>query len=497
LSNLQPSNPLTSSGSIESQRLLNAVLNPELKLQVFLNQDGQPYALLPDTPYPRGERIGGTYLNSFIRKKYAEHGHLLKSKDLDDINEALKAAAQVSGLQARVWYRVAQTPNGIEIDLGTDNQGRISVTPKRVEMLTAKAQAIFMRTPHMGVAPLSGDISSGDLSKFDKYLNMIQSAKTLVIGWLTYSIAHPKIESTKYPILVLSGSQGTGKTVMSKLLLKFADPGSLGVRTFPSSTKDLAIASQSSHMLAYDNLRFLSPLMADALCIAATGGSITTRQLYTDAEVMAIRLHGAIILNGLHPFVNQSDLAQRCLTIELLPISKESRQTDAELQAQLQADFSDVYLGLLDLISKIFAVLPTMVVKGAERMAEFSKWLAAMEVVDGVPVGTYQGYYTAQIIEGQLDALQDNLFASELLAFAKAQVRPWSGTPTALYKLLTEAALPDLARSRDWPDNAIAMSKRLIPLIAPLEAQGIHLQFKRGKQRQIVITNEDRDGGIY
>jgi len=114
-----------------------------------------------------------------------------------------------------------------------------------------------------------------------------------------------------------------------------------------------------------------------------------------------------------------------------------------------------------------------------------------------VPVGTYQGYYTAQIIEGQLDALQDNLFASELLAFAKAQVRPWSGTPTALYKLLTEAALPDLARSRDWPDNAIAMSKRLIPLIAPLEAQGIHLQFKRGKQRQIVITNEDRDGSIY
>lgn len=490
-------NPLSNTSSTESQRLLNAVLTPELKLQVFLNQDGQAYGLMLDTPNARCERVGGSYLNSFIRKKYAELGQLLKSKDLDDINEALKAAAQISGLQAPVWYRVAKVDDGIEIDLGDDAQRRIFVTPNRVEFLPANSKAIFMRTPHMGAVPVSGEVSSGDLKKIDKYLNMAQQAKVLILGWLTYSIAHPKIEGTKYPILVLSGSQGTGKTVMSKLLMRFADPGNLGVRTFPSNQKDLAIACQSSHILAYDNLRFLSPLMADALCIAATGGSITVRQLYTDAEVMAIRLHGAIILNGLHPFINQSDLAQRCLTIELLPISKESRQTDAALQAQLQSDFSDIYLGLLDLISKIFAVLPTVKVKTAERMAEFSHWLAAMEVVQGEPEGTYQNYYSEQIVGGQLEALQDNLFASELLAFSKTLARPWSGTPTELYRALSERALPDLARSRDWPDNAIAMSKRLTPLIAPLEAQGIHLQFKRGKQRQIVIVNDDQDGDIY
>lgn len=489
--------PLSNTSSTESQRLLNAVLTPELKLQVFLNQDGQAYGLMLDTPNARCERVGGSYLNSFIRKKYAEHGQLLKSKDIDDINEALKAAAQISGLQAPVWYRVAKVDDGIEIDLGDDAQRRIAVSPNRVEFLLANSKAIFMRTPHMGAIPVSGEVSSGDLTKIDKYLNMAQQAKVLILGWLTYSIAHPKIEGTKYPILVLSGSQGTGKTVMSKLLLRFADPGSLGVRTFPSNQKDLAIACQSSHVLAYDNLRFLSPLMADALCIAATGGSITVRQLYTDAEVMAIRLHGAIILNGLHPFVNQSDLAQRCLTIELMPISKEERQTDASLQAQLHADFSDIYLGLLDLISKIFAVLPTVKVKSAERMAEFSHWLAAMEVVQGVPAGTYQNYYSEQIVGGQLEALQDNLFASELLAFSKTLARPWSGTPTELYRALSERALPDLARSRDWPDNAIAMSKRLTPLISPLEAQGIHLQFKRGKQRQIVIKNDDQDGDIY
>lgn len=489
--------PLGNAPSIESQQLLNAVLTPELKLQVFLNLDGQAFALMLDTPNARCERIGNSYLNSHIRKKYAALGQLLKSKELDDINEALKAAAQISGLQAPVWYRVAQIPSGIEIDLGDDSQKRISVTPNCVELLTNNSEAIFMRTPHMGAIPVSGDISSGDLSKFDKYLNMSEQAKVLILAWLTFTIAHPKNESTKYPILVLSGSQGSGKTVMSKLLLKFADPSTLGVRTFPSNQKDLAIACQSSHVLAYDNLRFLSPLMADALCIASTGGSITVRQLYTDADVIGIRLHGAIILNGLHPFINQSDLAQRCLTIELLPISKENRQTDAELQIQLQADFSDIYLGMLDLISKVFAVLPTIKVKSAERMAEFSHWLSAIEQVKGVAAGTYQNYYSEQIVGGQLEALQENLFASELLAFSKRLSSPWSGTPTKLYSELSERAIHDISRSREWPENAISMSKRLLPLVAPLEAQGIHLQFKRGKERQIIIINDDIDGEIY
>lgn len=489
--------PLRSIPSPESERLLQAVLNPKLNLKVFLGEDGHEYALMLDSPNPHCEKIGGRYLNSLIRKKYAEAGQLLKTKELEDINETLKGAAQISGLQMPVWYRVAQIENGIEIDLGDDAHRRISVTPNLVQLLSSGSQSVFIRNQHMGCIAVPEEVSSGDLSKLDKYLNMADESKILILGWLTFSLAQPKVEISKFPILVLSGSQGTGKTVMSKLLLKFADPGSIGVRTFPSNQKDLAIACQSSHVLAYDNLRFLSPVMADALCIAATGGSITVRQLYTDADVMAIRLHGAVILNGLHPFINQSDLAQRCLTIELQPISKELRQTDAELQQQLQQDFPDIYFGLLDLIAKIFAVMSKVHVKEAERMAEFSRWLAAMEMVQGAKDGTYQKYYSEQIVNGQLDALLDNLFASELLAFSKRQSRPWVGSPTELYRALTEAGAHEFGRSRDWPDNAISMSKRLMPLVASLNAQGVRLQFKRGKTRQIIITNEDMDGEYY
>jgi hypothetical protein len=490
-------NLISSIYSPDVTRPQNLSSNVKLNLTAFIGNDGQEYASGPSTPNPTGDRIGGRFLNSYIRKKCAEAGQRLRQKDLDDINEDLKSAAHAFGFRASVWYRVAQIPNGIEIDLGDDRHRRISVTPNNVEIVNSGSQSIFIRNPHMGCISVPEDVSSGNLSKFDKYLNMTPESKILALGWLTFSIAQPKVENSKFPILVLSGSQGTGKTVMSKLLLKFADPSSIGVRTFPSNQKELAIACQSSHVLAYDNLRFLSPVMADALCIAATGGSITVRQLYTDADVMAIRLHGAVILNGLHPFINQSDLAQRCLTIELLPISKDQRQTDAELQEQLHRDYPDIYFGLLDLIAKVFAVLPDIQVKEAERMAEFSKWLAAMEVVQGVPEGTYQKHYSDQIVNGQLDALQDSLFGNEILAFGKKQVRPWTGTPTQLYQALSEFALPHITKSREWPDNAIALSKRLMPLVASLDAQGISVQFKRGKNRQIIITNQAAEDALY
>lgn len=483
--------------SPDSERLIKAISKHNLDVQVFIGNDGHEYNVIRGSPNPIANKIGGVFSNGYIRKRFAESGHLLKSRDLEDINEALKAAALISGVNAPVWYRVAQIPDGIEIDLADEAHRRITVKPNKVEIVTSGSQTVFVRSPHMGSITVPEDVSSGDLSKLDKYLNMASENKVLVLAWLTYTMAHAKVESTKYPILVLSGSQGTGKTVMSKLLLKFADPGSIGVRTFPNNQKELAIACQSSHVLAYDNLRFLSPVMADALCIAATGGSITVRKLYTDAEVMATRLHGAVILNGLHPFINQSDLAQRCLTIELLPISKALRQTDAELQEQLHQDYPDIYFGLLDLIARVFAVMPEIKVNEAERMAEFSKWLAAMEVVQGVQEGTYQKYYSDQIVNGQLDALQDNLFGSEILAFAKLQERPWIGTPTKLYDALSAFAVTRIGRSREWPDNAIAMSKRLMPLVASLDAQGIGIQFKRGKERQIIITNEDLNGDHY
>jgi hypothetical protein len=123
------------------------------------------------------------------------------------------------------------------------------------------------------------------------------------------------MSSTNFVILVLQGDQGSGKTFLCNIVQSLLDPSVVGVQTFPHNQKDLVISALNSHVLFYDNLRDIKPLMSDTLCTAATGGHLTTRRLYTDAEQQVHRLHVALVLNGIHSFIEQPDLAQRSLPL--------------------------------------------------------------------------------------------------------------------------------------------------------------------------------------
>lgn len=147
--------------------------------------------------------------------------------------------------------------------------------------------------------------------------------------------------------------------------------------------------------------------------------------------------------------------------------------------------------GLFDLMAKILVHLPDAKVTNPQRMIELVRWLAAMEMVDGAPAGTYQDVYADALNEGQLDALLDNSLGSAVIDFAATlDGAAWSGSPAELLAKLNQLRAYGLQRPpRDWPENEIALSKRLAPLQAALMTQGVRVQFKRGKHRTINISN--------
>jgi len=83
------------------------------------------------------------------------------------------------------------------------------------------------------------------------------------------------------------------------------------------------------------------------------------------------------------------------------------------------------------------------------------------------------------------------VLASTVLQFAQ-EMRDgeWSGTPAELLGELTALVSRSTQFSRDWPRNAIALSKRLVSLQSSLKSQGITLVFGRGKSRTITIHVE-------
>jgi hypothetical protein len=338
-----------------------------------------------------------------------------------------------------------------------------------------------------------GPADAGDAKLLKKYINLKDDQFILYLAWVTYTLAHGKREGTTFPLLVLVGGQGTGKSHLSKATITLVDPSSKGVERLPSKLHDMAISSQSGHLLVYDNLRHLTAQQSDSLCIMATGGAATTRKLYTDDEQKLIQMHCAVVLNSIVGVVEQPDLAQRSLTLRLEPMAESARRSDDELFREFAKDLPAIMRGLFDLIAKILACLPSAVVVKPQRMVGFVRWLAALERAQGLPEGVapYQELFAQVMSEGQLDSLQDNVVGAAILQFAEGLDEgeaEWQGTPADLYAKLTDAVLNDRLRMpRDWPDNAIALSKRLVSLQAALMTQGISVTFKRGKTRTIAV----------
>ena len=149
-----------------------------------------------------------------------------------------------------------------------------------------------------------------------------------------------------------------------------------------------------------------------------------------------------------------------------------------------------IFRGLLDLIADILTHLPTVEVTSPERMIDFSRWLAAMERVHNAPPGAYQDLYSEALKESMLDSLMENPLAAAVMSFVTESSKgDWSGTPTELLQELNLLVGNRSRYSQDWPQNPIALSKRLSPLIAALKRQGIKVTLGRGKERKITITN--------
>jgi hypothetical protein len=175
----------------------------------------------------------------------------------------------------------------------------------------------------------------------------------------------------------------------------------------------------------------------------------------------------------------------------MLPINNHARKSEVALTEALNRDLPFITRGLYNLIANIFTQLPNAVITNPERMIDFVQWLAAMEIVMNAPTGTFQGLYSDSLQQGQLESLLESTLAVAVMELTKMQSSfDWVGTPAELFGELNLHASKETKRSREWPANPIALSKRLRPLQASLTTQGITLQFSRGKQRTITIKLE-------
>jgi hypothetical protein len=113
--------------------------------------------------------------------------------------------------------------------------------------------------------------------------------------------------------LALSGEQGSAKSTFSALLRALIDPNTAPLRALSREDRELFIAANNGHVLAFDNVSGLRDWISDTLCRLATGGGFAVRQLYTDQDEVLFDASRPMILNGIEDIVARPDLADRAL----------------------------------------------------------------------------------------------------------------------------------------------------------------------------------------
>jgi len=475
--------------SKEKIELVTTSLADNIKLG--LDQVGNAVAVIEGNGNPKTYHIHARSFRKIIIKEGHASDIILSSREIKAIQDGVADAAEATEIDLHVCLRVAAIKGGVELDVGDKEQTRIRLTDGKVELISDGSEILFYRPASM--QPFVLPAADGDLDLLFKYLNFDEDHAWLLIIWICFTLSTPRSNHASFPILVLIAEQGASKSTTCKLIIRsLLDPSQLGIQGFPSNRQDIVIAANNAHVLIYDNLRYLSQKWSDTLCIASTGGNDPTRKLYTDAELVNHPFQVPLVLNGIHDFIEEPDLAQRCIQLELKSIPEDKRRDEKEFTDEFNADLPEIFRGILDLTANILDKLPTAKVTHPERMLSFVRYLAAAEEVLNKDSGELQTIYSEILNTSQRDSMLEDPLASTIYEMmTEGDDHSWDGTATELLKDIRQFLGDYDPKTRLLPDSPISLAKKLRPIAAPLRSQKIEVRFTKGRDRKITITNMD------
>ena len=445
--------------------LANLNVEPEL----FHTASGAAFADIMIDGHRETWPVRGGRFRSWLRRQYYEKtGGVPGAGAIRLFLDLLEARAQFDGPQRAVHIRTAAHEGRIYLDLADDLWRAVEIGPDGWRV-TWCPPVRFRRAA--GMLPLPMPTKGGSVEALAPFLNLSRRSDfVLVVAWLLAALRH----GGPYPLLAVSGEQGSSKTVFSKILRALVDPNVAPARTAPREERDLFIAASNGHLLAFNNLSDIPPWISDALCRLAGGGSFAVRQLYTDGDEMLFRAARPAILNGIEDIITRPDLADRAIFLSLPYIPESERRPESTIWREFEIARPRILGALLEAASHGLRTLPTVRLKRLPRMADFALWATACEGALWPP-GTFLRAYD----ENRRAAIEEVIEADPVAAKVREMMaeRPtWTGSASELLRVGIEYTGD--GRSA-WPKSPRALAGRLRRAQTSLRALGIEIAFSR------------------
>jgi hypothetical protein len=427
--------------------------------ELFHTPDDKAFADIQNNGHRETRPIRSKSFRRWLANRfYKDKKGAPNSEAMQSALQVIEGRAHFEGPERKVFVRVGGVGDKVYIDLGDEAWRAIEIDANGWRIIK-EAPVRFRRAS--GMRPLPVPVRGGSVEDLKPFLN-IRAGFELVAFWLLAALR----DRGPYPILVVSGEQGSAKSTFTTILRSLVDPNTAPLRALPREDRDLFIAANNGHLLAFDNISGLPHWISDTLCRLATGGGFAVRQMYSDDDEVLFDACRPVILNGIEEIVTRPDLADRAIFLTLEPIAEEDRKPEAELWAAFEPKRPKIFGALLDAMVVGLRGLPDTHLPKMPRMADFAMWATACETAmwqSGTFWNAYRGNQ-ATAVESVLDADP----VAEAVQTLMAERSEWRSTASTLLGALREVAGEEVAREKSWPRQPNKLSGRLRRLATSL-----------------------------
>ncbi len=480
--------------------------------RIFRGLDNRFYVEIPADGHREIHDLGSPEFEYWLIRRFRRDRQTLPTFDgMKRLIRALKADAMAAGPAEAVCIRVAggnqQAASRLEpahdlqgsvqpsdgcaagavfyVDLGDASREAVEIRPDGCRLVTRPP--VSFRRP-TGLRPLPRPRWDGSIELLKKYTNLAPADFPLLVAWMTAALR----PTGPYPILVLSGEQGSAKSTMARVARRLIDPSAALLRALPANQRDFMIEAHNTWVLAYDNVSAISTPLSDSLCRIATGGGFSTRTLFSDYDHTLFDAQRPVIFTAIDDFVHRSDLIDRCIFLHLPTIPDKERRLEQEFWEEFDADSPQLLGALLMAASAGLRLRSAVEITSLPRMADFAHWGEAVSRGLGWEAGSFLAQYKANRREACSWALGDCPVAEALRGLLDYFERPMEETASELLALLAGFVPPQIKKSAQWPKNARALSVVLRRIAPQLRTIGIVVKFGLGPNARTLSLSSDQ-----
>lgn len=485
---------------VESTATVLVKLALQNGLELWHDPEGNPWATLRIDGHIEHHRLKTKAVRRYLAHLYyTEHESAPNSQAVQDALMTLEAKAVFDGPEHETYTRLAEVDGVIYIDLANESWEVVKVSTLGWAVVAADSVPVRFRRPR-GMLTLPTPTPDGSLEPLAELLNVEKGSRDhkLIVAWLLQALRG----SGPYPVLVLTGEQGSGKSTAAKMLRALLDPNVSPLRSLSRDERDLFIAAVNGWALAFDNISGLSQWTSDALCKLSTGGGLSTRELFSDDDETLLDALRPVVLNGITDFVDKQDLVSRALQVRLPSIPKEDRKPEAAIWKRFDEAQPGILGALLDVTVTGLERLPETRLETLPRLADFALWATACETALGWQAGSFMASYQAaqdDLIKDALEAEPVAVAMLKLPTHGDGLTSEWTLTASELLDLLNEVeGHKDKRPPKGWPGAAHILSGTLKRIAPALSEQGLEVtqvretDAKRSKKWLVRINRETK-----